>query len=101
VRIQRVVLEDHGDVAVAGGQCVDDLVSDTDDALGDLLEPGDHPERGGLAAPGGPHQDHELPVVDVQVQIGDGPGPVRVDLAYVLEPDPGHACPSANQRGRI
>jgi len=43
VRIERVVLEDHCNVAVAGGEVVDDLALDPDLARGDLLEPGDHP----------------------------------------------------------
>ncbi len=40
VRIERVVLEHHGDVAVARPHVVDDLAADLDLAVGDLLEAG-------------------------------------------------------------
>src|SRR5205085_7318939 len=50
VWIERVVLEDHGDVAISGREVVDDAVADADLAVGDLLEAGDHPQRRRLAA---------------------------------------------------
>ncbi len=43
VRVERVVLEDHRDVAVLRGQVVHDLAADANDAVADRLEPGDHP----------------------------------------------------------
>ena len=54
VRVERVALEDHGDVAVARRDVVDDAVADPEHALGDVLEPGDHAQRRRLAAPDGP-----------------------------------------------
>ena len=69
VRIERVILEDHRDVAVARREVVDDLALDPDLAGGDLLEPGDHPQRRGLAAAGRPDQHHELALGDVQVEV--------------------------------
>ena len=50
VRIQRVVLEHHGDVAVARRHVVHHVAADPDLALGNLLEPRDHAQRRGLAA---------------------------------------------------
>ena len=35
-----------------------------------LGQAGDHPQGGGLAAAGGTHQDDELLVLDLQVQVG-------------------------------
>ena len=64
VRVERVALEDHRDVAVARRDVVDDAVADLELTLGDVLEPGDHPERCRLAAARGADQDHELTVVD-------------------------------------
>ncbi len=65
VRIQRVVLEDHGDVAILRLDLVDDLVADLHRAAADGLEPGDHPQRGGLAATGGSDEHQELLVGDL------------------------------------
>ena len=44
VRVERVVLEHHRDVAVARRQVVDDALADPDLAVGDLLETRDHPQ---------------------------------------------------------
>ncbi len=67
VRVQRVVLEHHRDVPVLRWQPGDVAVADVDLALVDFLEPGEHPQGGGLATPRGPDQDHELAVLDLQV----------------------------------
>ena len=56
VRVERVVLEDHRDVALPGARVVDAPVADQDLALGHRLEPGDHPERGRLSAAGRPDE---------------------------------------------
>ena len=67
VRIERVVLEHHRDVAVARRHVVDDVAADPDLAAGDLLQPGDHAQRGGLAAAGRADQHDELLVGDLEV----------------------------------
>jgi hypothetical protein len=89
VGVQRVILKDHGDVAVFGRQVVDDPLADGDLPGRDLLEPGDHPERGRLAAAGWPDQDDELLVPNVEVHVLD-----RVDfvvlLVEVFQNDLGH-----------
>ena len=72
VRVERVVLEHHRDVAVLGRQRGDVAVADEDLAVVDLLEPGKHPQGGGLAASGGSDEDHELSVFDLQADAGDG-----------------------------
>ena len=64
VRVERVALEHHGDVAVAGVDAADRLAADDDLAGGRLLEPGDHPHRRGLAAARGAEQHQELLVGD-------------------------------------
>ena len=64
VRIQRVALEHHRDVAVPGRDAVHDLSADGDRSRGRLLQPRDHPEGGRLPAAGRPDQDHELAVGD-------------------------------------
>ena len=52
VRVERVVLEDHGDVAVTRGDVGDVLVADVDGAVGDVFQAGEHAQRGGLTAAG-------------------------------------------------
>ena len=78
VRVERVVLEHHRDVAVLGRHVGDVAVADEDLAVVDLLEPREHPQGRGLAAPGRADEDHELAVVDLEVDAGDrglvGPG---------------------------
>src|SRR6266568_3017860 len=59
VRVERVVLEHHGNVAVLGGEVVDDPVTDGDLPGRDFFEPRDHAEGRGLAAARWPDEDHE------------------------------------------
>ena len=77
LRVERVVLEHHRDVAVARAQPRDVPVADHDAALGDLLEPGDHPQQRRLPAAGRPDEDHELAVTDVERDGVEGRDPVR------------------------
>ncbi len=84
VRVQRVVLEHHRDVAVLGREVIDQLAVDPQLPVADLLEAGDHPQRGRLAAARGPDQDHQLPVADLEVEILDGERPVIEPLGQPL-----------------
>jgi hypothetical protein len=72
VRVQRVILEHHGDVAIHRRQIVDDFVADQDVARGDRLESRHHAQGRGLAAAGRADQHHELLVADFQVHVVDG-----------------------------
>ena len=90
VWIERVVLEDHRDVAVFGRQIVDDAPIDGDGAGGDGLQSRDHPQRGALAAARGPHEHQELPIAHGEVKVLHGHGPIGVDLAQMLECDCRH-----------
>jgi len=71
MRIQRVVLEDHRDVAVLRVDLVDDALADLDFAGGDVLEAGDHPQQRALAAAGWPDQHDELFLGDIEVDAVD------------------------------
>ena len=55
-----------------------------DVAGADRLEPGDHPERRGLAAARGPDEHDELLVADLQVDVFDGVHDV-VELVDVFQ----------------
>jgi predicted dehydrogenase len=90
LRVQRVVLEDHRDVAVLGGTVVDDLAADPQRALGDVLESCGHPQGRRLPAAGRAHEDHELAVGDLQVHASDGLEAVGIPLDHPIELDIGH-----------
>src|SRR6266545_7406619 len=96
VRIKRVVLEHHGDVARLRRQVVDHALADADLARGDVLETGDHSQQRGLAAARRPHQHDELAVADHDADaMDDLRGAERFsDLA---DRDRSHALPPAPQ----
>ena len=82
VRIQRVILEHHRDVAVLGLELVHHTIADRDVPGGDCLEPGHHAQERGLAAAGGTDDDDELPVRHVRGDAVDDLE-VSIALAYV------------------
>jgi len=94
VRVERVVLEDHGDVAVLGQDVVHDFAVDGDGAAGDFLEARDHPQGGGFAAAGGADEDHEFAVADFQVDAMDnlhaGTLVFGVNFGEIFKGDRGH-----------
>ncbi len=96
VRVERVILEHHGDVPVFRVKVVDDLVVDGNGAVGDLDQSGDQVERGGLATTGRTDQRDKLTVLNCQVHIVDG-NDVVVGLDQILEYYLGHAASSRNR----
>src|SRR5439155_1366668 len=64
MRVERVILEHHGDVTLGRLDLVDDPSADVDLAAGDGLEPRDHPQQRRLAAAGGTDQHAELAVAN-------------------------------------
>ena len=68
-----------------GVDVVDQLAVDQDLAVGDLLEPGDHPQQGRLAATRRADEDHELAVLDLQVDAVDRPRPARSFLTTLMK----------------
>ena len=93
VRVERVVLEHHGDVAILGIELVDDPAVDRDLAGSDVLEAGDHAQQRALAAARGADEDDELVVGDVEVHAMHD-GDVAIRLADPVETDPRHCCAS-------
>ena len=90
VRIERVVLEDHRDVALRGVERADRPVAEVDLARADVLDAGDHLQRRRLAAARRSEQRQQLAVGAGETQVPDGlDRPVA--LADSLEPDAGHA----------
>ncbi len=90
MRIEGVVLEHHGNVAVARRYGVDKPVADIDLARGDLFESGQHSQGSRLAASRGSHEDSQLTVVDREIQIVDDVIATVERLADVLESNAGH-----------
>ena len=93
VLVERVVLEHHGDVAVARRQMVDHPVADADVAAGDVLEARDHAQRRRLAAAGRADQRHELLVGDLEIDVLDGVEQRAIMLVELVECDRCH-CPA-------
>ena len=90
VGVERVVLEHHGDVAVARRHVVDDVAADPDLPGGNLFQPGDHAQRGGLAAAGGADQHHEFAIGNFQVDAFHRLHATIVDLDYLAAGDFSH-----------
>ena len=65
VRVERVGLEHHRDVAALGVDVVHAAAADAELAGGDVLEARDHAEGRGLAAARRADEDQELAVLDV------------------------------------
>ena len=69
VRVERVILEDHSNVAILGGHIVDDRPIYRNLAGGDFLEPGDHPQRRRFAAARRADEYHEFFILDLDIGI--------------------------------
>ena len=85
VRIERVGLEHHGDVALGRMQSADRLALDGDLARGDRLQPGDGVEQGGLAAAGRTDEHEEPALVDLDVDVLEDLGTIAVGLVQVCD----------------
>ena len=99
VRIERVVLEHHRDVALLRRHAVDDVAADRDLALADLLEPRDHAQQRRLAAARRTDQHAELAVGDLDVDAADH---VRRSepLVHCADGDACHVASSSRVLGR-
>ena len=64
MRIERIVLKHHRDIAFFRLDVVDDPVADRNRPGGDVFESGEHPQQGRLATAGGADQNHESAVLD-------------------------------------
>src|SRR5205823_4177227 len=93
VRVERVELKDHGNIAHGGAQVVDDRVTDTDGAALRSFKTADAAKRGRLATAGGSEKDHELAVLDLQVQVTYGDHIAEL-LRQLFNSDPGHRATS-------
>ncbi|MDF2808962.1 MAG: hypothetical protein K0S43_3908 [Cellulosimicrobium sp.] len=90
VRVERVVLEHHREVALARRLLVDARAVDVELAGRDVLEPDDHAQDRRLPRAGRPDEDDELAVGDVEVHAVHREEPVAVALDDVLQGDRRH-----------
>ena len=90
VRVQGVVLEHHRDVAIARGGVSDVVFAEQDDAVGHLLEPGDHAQERRLAAARRPDQHHELAARDRQAHVVHGMDITLEHLGHAVQDDLAH-----------
>ena len=89
MRIERVGLEHHAHRPVHRRQLVDPLTVDQQVAGTDVFQARDQPQQGRLAATGRTDEDHELAVLDVQVDIAGNRGAV-VALADIAQGETSH-----------
>ena len=80
VGIERVVLEDHRDIAVFGRHQIDELVADPHLSGGDILQSGDHAQEGGFPAPGGAHDHEEFAALHPESRLLDRDDVTGVDF---------------------
>ncbi len=80
VRVERIVLEDHRQVAFTRRQRGDVALADPQRPLGRRLESGDGAQQRRLAATGRPEQGEELAVADRQLERIQRPHPARIHL---------------------
>jgi hypothetical protein len=90
VRVERVVLEHHRDVALLRRERAHVPAADADRAARRRLEAGQQAQHGGLAAARGPHQCHQLAVRDLEREVAERDDAARVDLLHALERDRRH-----------
>src|SRR5918993_3549620 len=101
VRVEGVVLEDHGYVPLARRKVVDDLISYKNFAVSYVLEAGDHTQGRGLPATGRADEDDELPVRDIQIHLVDGDHVLAEDFGYLLQRYFGHPTSSFRLSERL
>ncbi len=89
LRIERVILEHHRDVALARRDVVDDPLADPDAPGTERLEAREHPQRRRLARARRPDEHHELAVLDRERELRHG-GRLAEALRHLLERDARH-----------
>jgi hypothetical protein len=89
VRVERIILKDERDIAVARRKFADVATVEQDVSLSDLLKPGDAEKQRALAASGRAKERDELAIQDVEVEaLEHGRAPVA--LGDPLDGDRSH-----------
>ena len=91
MRIKRIILEHHGDVAALRREIIDHLFADGNLPAGDFLQAGDHPKQCRLATPRRSHKHDELTIAEIGVDtVNDFHAAVFLDDA--VNGHTGHDC---------
>ncbi len=91
MRIERIILEHHRNVAVLWRYLVHKPVADIYFTFRDGLKPRDHTQSGGLPASRRAYQDNEFLILDLQVQIRDNRRCRSIiSLCYIFKTDRSH-----------
>ena len=94
VRVERVALKHHGEVAALGRNAGYVSAVDEDLAGGRRLETGDEAKHGALAAAGRSDQNEQLPVADLDRHVARGGVTVWIALVDLLQAYRRHVSPS-------
>ena len=84
MRIERVVLENHCDIAILGCDIIYQLAIDVELTSGDVFKSCYHTQRCGLSASGWSYQYDEFLVLDVKVEIMYSCDLVVIHLLHVF-----------------
>ncbi len=90
VGIKRVILKDHGDITVFGGDIIDQTIADPNLPVRDLLETGDHPQSGGFSTAGRPDKDEEFFILNAQIDIVNGLHAAFINFGDIPKTDLSH-----------
>ncbi len=82
--IQGIALKHHAEIALLRLQLRHILAVNEDLSLADGFQPRQHTEGSGFAAAGGPHDHHQLPILNLQIEIGNRCRPARIYLGNML-----------------
>ena len=89
VRIERIVLKDHGAPPVLGSHGIDSPSRDMDLSRRDLLQSRDHPKQRRFSTSRRPENDHEFVLLELRVHIMDDVG-LAIQLVDCAQLDKGH-----------
>ena len=67
MRVKRIILKHHGNVAVARCDFIDRLVANQNFTRGDIFQTRQHAQRGALATAGRADKNDELAITDGQI----------------------------------
>lgn len=71
MRVQRITLENHGDITVLWLDVINQFVIDVQFAVGNIFQAGYHAQSSGFSASGRANQDNKLFIIDFQIDIVD------------------------------